>query len=151
MARFTDPLSLSSGSSANGTWIIEGGTLQDPQPTFNGAPLFSGQWTVIDGLCTFAIDVDMDNILTFGTGQFYMKVPYAAKYNTILSGGCIHDNSTGNQYFVIGDIDAGSDVMKLFTVSSNGLQVPFSDSDNSPFKLNPADSFHIAGTYAINY
>ena len=150
MARFTHPSIWASGSSDEGTWIIEGGTLSNPQPTFSGDPLFSGHYTVIGNLCHFAIDVDMDNILTFGTGQYYMKLPFAANHNIILSDGCLHDGSTGNQYSILGHISENSDVMELYSVSSNGQHVPFSDSDNSPIKLNFVDSFHIAGSFEVN-
>lgn len=151
MARFTHPAMWASGSSDEGTWAIEGGTLSDPQPTFSSDPLFSGHYTVIGNLCHFAIDVDMDNILTFGTGQYYMKLPFAANHNIILSDGCLHDASTGNQYSILGHIAENSDVMELYSISSNGQHVPFSDSNNSPIKLTPADSFHIAGSFEVNH
>ena len=151
MARFTDPISLLSGSSDNGTWTIEGGTLENPQPTFSGDPLFSGHYAVIGSLCHFAIDVDMDNITSFGTGQFYVKLPFVSNHNIILSDGCLHDESTGNQYAILGHVDEGSDIMKLFSISSNGQHTPFSDSDNQPIKLNSLDNFHIAGTFEIDH
>ena len=151
MARFTDPISLYSGSSDNGTWTIEGGTLSNPQPVFDGSPLFSGHYTVVGNLCHFAVDVDMDNITSFGTGQFYIKLPFASNHNIILSDGCLHDQSTGNQYAILGHVDTGSDIMKLFSISSNGQHTPFSDSDNQPIKLNSLDNFHIAGTFEIDH
>lgn len=151
MARFTHPAIWGGASTDSGTWTIEGGTLSNPQPTFNGAPLFTGHYSVIGNLCHFAIDVDMDNILTFGTGQYYMKLPFASNHNIVLSDGCLHDASTGNQYAIIAHIVENSDVMTLFSISSNGQHVPFSDSDNSPIKLQPTDSFHIAGTFEIQH
>lgn len=151
MARFTHPAVWGSGSSEEGTWTIEGGTLSDPQPTFSGAPLFSGHYSVLGNLCHFAIDVDMDNILTFGTGQYYMKLPFASNHNIVLSDGCLHDASTGNQYAIIGHIVENSDIMHLFSIASNGQHTPFSDSDNSPIKLAVDDSFHIAGTFEIEH
>lgn len=152
MARFTHPSIWQSGGSDGGTWVIEGGTLQNPQPTFSGDPLFSGHYTVIGNLCHFAIDVDMDNILTFGTGQYYMKLPFASNHNIILSDGCLHDinNSQQSQYAILGHVLEGSDVMTLFSIASNGEHVPFSDSDNSPIKLANTDSFHIAGIFEID-
>ena len=149
MARFTHPAIWQYGTSDNGTWTIEGGTLSNPQPTFSGDPLFSGHYTVIGNLCHFAIAVDMDNILTFGTGQYYMKLPFASNHDIILSDGCLHDASTGNQYSILGHILEGSDIMELYSVGSNGQHLAFSDSDNQPIKLNPADNFHIAGSFEI--
>lgn len=144
MARFTHPSISSSASTENGTWIVEGGTL-GTQPTFSGSPLFSGGWTRNDKMVHFAIDVDMDNITSFGTGQYYVKLPFPAKFNYLLSNGCLHDSSTGDEYAVLGHVQAGSDVLTLLTTTSNGKQNPFSD--GVPVNLNVADSFHIAGDY----
>ena len=158
MARFTDPrMQILEGSTEAGTWTIIGGTF-DPesgvinagdQPTFTGDPLFSGHYRVVGGLCHFGIDVDMDNIEDFGTGQYYMMLPFQSDHNIILSDGCLHDVSGPNQYAVLGHVVAGSDKMDLFSIASNGQHVPFSDSLNSPVKLNQLDSFHISGTYEI--
>ena len=149
MARFTDAIFAYSGSSDEGSWTIEGGTLGIQQPTFTGDPLFSGHYAVVGTLCHFAIDVDMDNIQLFGDGQYYMKLPFASNHNIVLSDGCLHDDSTGNQYAILGHVVEGSDVMTLFSIASNGQHTPFSDSDNHPIKLDQADSFHIAGTFEI--
>lgn len=140
---------IQTGSSSDGTWVIEGGTLGATQPQFTGDPLFSGNYTLIENVCTFAIDVDMDNITNFGVGQYYMKLPFAADDNLIISGGCLHDASTGDEYFIIGHVNAGSDIMTLLSTASNGKHIPFADSDNAPIKLAVADNFHIAGTYQI--
>lgn len=147
MARFTHPAIGSGGSSEAGSWIIEGGTTGAGavQPTFDGDPLFSGRWKGLDNFVHFAIDVDFDNILTFGTGQYYMKLPYPAKSNYLFSDGCVHDISTGNDYSILAHVNAGSDIIELLSTTSNGRQVPFTD--KVPFTLNVADNFHIAGNY----
>ncbi len=144
MARFTHPSIGSSGSSDSGTWQIEGGTL-GTQPTFNGAPLFSGEWVRFDGLVHFSIDVDMDNITGFGTGQYYLKLPFVSKSNYLMSDGCLHDASNGREYAVLGHVVAGSDVLTLLTTDSNGRQEPFTSA--VPFALSTDDNFHISGTY----
>lgn len=147
MSRFTHPSINNYGSSANGTWVIEGGTTNGNQPTFSGNPMFSGEWTLIGNICHFAISVDMDNIISFGTGQYFMKVPFISKNNYLMSNGCLHDDSTGDEYAILGHIPAGSDVMTLLTTISNGKQSPFTSS--VPVNLAIQDRFHIAGTYAI--
>jgi hypothetical protein len=147
MARFTHPAISSYGSSATGTWTVEGGT-DGTQPTFTGDPLFDGAWTLINGLCHFSINVDMDNITGFGTGQYYVKLPFAAKNNYLLSDGCLHDDSTGDEYAILGHVVAGSDILTLLSTASNGRQVPFTNS--TPVNLNVADNFHIAGLYEID-
>lgn len=147
MARFTSPISLRTGSTADGTWTIEGGTL-GTQPTFSSDPLFSGEYTALDGLCRFSIDVDMDNITSFGTGQYFVKLPFASKTNLLLSDGCLHDISANDQYAILGHVNAGSDVLELYSVASNGRHVPFEH--NVPVTLDVADNFHIAGTFQID-
>ena len=151
MARFTDAIFAYSASTDENTWVVEGGTVSDPQPTFTGDPLFSGHYAVVGKLCHFAIAVDMDNILTFGTGQYFVKLPYPSNHDIILSDGCLHDESTGDQYAILGHVVEGSDILELYSISSNGKHVPFSDSDNLPIKLNKLDNFHIAGSYEIIY
>jgi len=148
MARFTHPSISLSGSSANGTWTIEGGTLNGSQPTFNGDPLFSGEWYLIGNICHFAIDVDMNNITNFGTGQYYVKLPFPSKVNYLMSDGCLHDASTGDEYAVLGHVIAESDTLSLLTTTSNGKQNPFTNS--VPVNLNAADNFHVSGTYIIS-
>lgn len=146
MARFTHAGISSSASTASGTWQIDGGTL-GTQPTFNGSPLFSGSWTLLDSICHFNIDVDMNNITSFGSGQYYVRLPFVSKYNYLLSNGCLHDDSTGSEYAILGHVQAGSDQLTLMTTVSNGKQEPFES--NVPVTLSTADAFHVAGTYHI--
>jgi hypothetical protein len=147
VARFTHPTISQSGSSSAGTWTIEGGTLNGSQPTFSSDPMFSGEWYLIGKICHFAIDVDMDNITGFGTGQYYVKLPFASKVNYLMSDGCLHDVSTGDEYAVLGHVQAGSDILSLLTTTSNGKQNPFTNS--VPVNLSTADNFHISGTYIV--
>lgn len=128
-------------------FVPGGGTLGGTQPTFNGAPLFTGSYNKIGRIVHFAIDVDMDNITSFGTGQYYMDLPFAARRNYLLSDGCLHDISTGDEYAILGHILAGSNRLTLLATASNGRQVPFEH--NVPVTLSTADNFHIAGTYEI--
>lgn len=145
MSRFTHPAVSLYGSSSNGTWTIEGGTTNGSQPTFSGSPMFTGEWALIGKICHFAIDVDMDNITNFGSGQYYVKLPFPSRKNYLMSDGCLHDQSTGDEYAVLGHVQAGSDVLTLLTTTSNGKQNPFTNS--VPVNLSVQDSFHISGTY----
>jgi hypothetical protein len=149
MARFTHPTISSTGDTADNTWTIEGGTTGagSVQPTFNGIPMFSGGYNKFDSLCHFHIDVDMDNITNFGSGQYYVKLPFASKNNYSLSDGCLHDISTNDEYQVIGHVVAGSDILTLLSIASNGKHVPFTSS--VPVNLANQDSFHIAGMYEV--
>lgn len=149
MARFTHPSITSSASTDQNTWQIEGGTTGAGavQPTFDGDPMFTGHYMLIGKLCNFAINVEFDNITSFGTGQYYVKLPFPTNHNILLSDGCIHDASTENQYSILGHAVENSDTLTLLSVASNGRHVNFTNS--VPFALNQADNFHIAGTYEI--
>jgi|SRR6056300_718506 len=152
MARFYFPSGYyQTGTSDDGSWTLQGGTASDPQPTFSSDPLFFGHYTRTGNLCHVAIDVDMDNITGFGTGQFYMTLPFNAEHTTIISNGALYDASTGNIYNISGKVDGGSNVLNLYSIGSNGQYVPFSDSDNQPIRLAAADSFYISGTYEIDH
>lgn len=115
------------------------------QPTFSGTPLFTGTYTRVGNLIHFAFDVDMDNITSFGTGQYYIGLPFPAKRNYMFRDGCLHDISTGNQYAISGHVLKDSTQLNLLSVASNGQDVPFTH--NVPVTLSTADNFHIAGTY----
>lgn len=127
-------------------FTVLGGT-DGTQPTFTGAPLFTGSYTRVGNICHFRIDLDMDNITNFGTGQYYVKLPFVSRHNYLLSNGCVHDISGGDEYALLGHVIAGSDTLTLLSTASNGRQVPFEH--NVPFTLDVADNFHIAGTYEI--
>jgi hypothetical protein len=127
--------------------FIPAGGAATTNPTFTGAPLFTGTYNKIGNIVHFAIDVDMDNITDFGAGQYYMDLPFAAKRNYLMSDGCLHDISTGDEYAILAHISAGSNRIYLLSTASNGRQVPFEH--NVPVTLATADNFHIAGTYEI--
>jgi hypothetical protein len=129
-------------------YAVQGGTIGGTQPTFNGAPLFTAAYTLVGRICHFRIDVDMDNITSFGTGQYYLTLPFQSKFDYLLSDGCLHDISTNDQYAVLGHVLAGSNVLTLLSIAPNGRQVHFTNS--VPVNLSTADNFHVAGTFIIN-
>jgi hypothetical protein len=126
------------------SFTVNGGTL-GTQPTFTGAPLFSGSYVKNGPLVHFQIQVDMDNITGFGTGQYYVDLPFSPKYGYQFKNGCFHDISTGRQYAIGGHVYAGNSQMLLSFTDSNGQDADFDY--NSPVTLSPADNFHIAGSY----
>jgi hypothetical protein len=126
------------------SFTVNGGSL-GTMPTFTGAPLFSGSYVKTGPLVHFQIQVDMDNITNFGTGQYYVDLPFDAKYGYQIKEGCLHDISTGNQYAIGGHVLAGENRLVLTYTNSNGQDEPFDH--NSPITLTTADNFHVAGTY----
>lgn len=116
-------------------------------PTFDGAPLISGSYIRIGSLCHFQIDVDFDNITSFGDGQYYLTLPFVSQHAFIVRDGCLHDISGNDQYSISGHCNAGSNELYLYSVASNGRDVPFTH--NVPVTLDVADNFHVAGVYHI--
>jgi hypothetical protein len=133
-----------SATSIEQSFTVNGGTL-GTQPTFDGAPLFSGTYVINGPMVHFQVQVDMDNILTFGDGQYFIDLPFPAKYGYQFTSGCLHDISSGKQYAIGGHVYAGQSQMALTFTNSAGQDDPFDF--NSPVTLNVADNFHIAGTY----
>jgi hypothetical protein len=128
-------------------FTVLGGTT-GTQPTFTGAPLFTGSYIKTGAMVHFTIDVDMDNITNFGTGQYYMELPFESKKNYQFAAGCLHDISTNTDYPIFGHVFAGSKQMLLKSIDSHAnsaFNVPFTST--TPFTLATADNFHISGTY----
>jgi hypothetical protein len=139
-------LSLGNLEGKSVPFAVQGGTL-GTQPTFSSDPLFTGSYTKLGNLVHFQVDVDMDNITSFGTGQYFINLPFPAEHNYQFSDGCLHDFSTGDQYSIMGHVVAGANQLRLLSVASNGRHVPFTAS--VPVNLATTDNFHLAGTYEI--
>jgi hypothetical protein len=125
----------------------QGGTLGATQPTFSGDPLITGSYTKIGNLVWYQIDVDFSNILTFGTGQYYLTLPFASEHTQTFRQGCLDDFSTSRRYAISGHVEPGSNQLLLSGLTSNGLDEDFTY--NTPTALAVEDSFHVAGTYEI--
>lgn len=125
---------------------VQGGT-SGTQPTFSG-PVFTASYTRFGDMIHFAYSVDFTNILTFGTGQYYMTLPYQSRRPTTFSGGALYDDSGSRIYSIIGIVDAGSAQMNLYYLKSNGETEPFEH--NKPITLTVDDTFDISGVYEID-
>jgi hypothetical protein len=143
MARF----SITASRPIDTPYVISGGTL-GTQPTFSGDPLFTGSYATNGDIVHFRIDVDFDNITSFGTGQYYLDLPFPAKYNYELTAGCLHDISATRDYPMTGHVFAGESRMLLKSIDASGnsaFAVPFTAT--TPVALAVADNFHISGDY----
>ena len=99
-------------------------------------------------LVHFQVQVDMDNITNFGTGQYYVTLPFNAKYGYKFRDGCLHDASTGTTYHISGHVYANSNQLQLFSTDVSGNRIyDFPFAQGEPITLATADNFHIAGTY----
>jgi hypothetical protein len=142
-------LELSNLTSSSIPFTVVKGTT-GTQPTFNGAPLFTGSYTRWGNMCHFQIDVDMDNITNFGTGEYYVDLPFNVSHPYLFRDGCLHDISASRQYAISGHVAIGQKRLYLFTTDAQGnrsFDAPFTST--VPVTLSTADNFHIAGTYEI--
>jgi hypothetical protein len=144
MARFTNPVITITDIGQETSYEVQGGTSGN-QPQFNGDPLFDASYVKIGPLVYFRINVLMTNVTQFGSGQYYMTLPFDSKYTYLTESGHLHDGSTGKDYTLEGHVNAGSNILQLFYTASNGQQDEFTQS--SPIILATNDVFHIAGTY----
>lgn len=126
-------------------FTVNGGTIGGTQPTFSGPPMFYGNYLRIGDQVTFDIQVDFDNITSFGTGQYFVDLPFPARFNTMMRGACIHDISVNREYGLGGHVFAGGVQLVLTYVASNGRDEPFTHT--APFRLATEDNFHIQATY----
>jgi hypothetical protein len=126
------------------SYTVNGGAIIDA-PTFDGDPLFTGSYVKTGPMVHFQIQVDMDNILTFGAGQYFVELPFAAKYAYQFRAGCLHDISGEDQFAISGHVAAGQTMLMLQWTNSNGQDEAFTPS--APVALSTADNFHISGDY----
>lgn len=128
-------------------YTVSGGT-DGTQPTFTGDPLFTGQYVRVGDLVHFEIQVDFDNITSFGTGHYYLTLPFKALRAVMFRNGCLHDNDTGREFHISGHTDAGSTTILLYTTDITGQTVfDYAFTSTEPITLTTADNFHIAGDY----
>jgi hypothetical protein len=129
------------------SFAVVGGT-SGTQPTFTGAPLFSGSYVQVGSIVHFRINVDFSNITSFGTGQYFLQLPFASKYGVQFRDGCLHDATPEHNYHISGHTLANSNVMTLWTTDVQGSIVrDYVFSQGSPITLTTADIFHISGQY----
>lgn len=118
------------------------------QPTFDGSPLFSGSYVRTGALVHFEIEVDFTNITSFGSGQYYVDLPFTSKYEYQFTAGCLHHIATDREYPIFGHVDASSYRLYLQSLDNQGtstFQVDFSAT--VPVTLQTADRFHISGSF----
>lgn len=134
------------GYGVNTEYQPDGGT-DGTQPTFSG-PAITGTYNRFGNMVHFSLIVDFTNITSFGTGQYYMSLPYPARVAYDFRDGCLHQS--GGQYHISGHVNAGATQLILSSsdkVASGVQDVPFTST--FPTTLTTTGRFHIAGTYEI--
>jgi hypothetical protein len=140
-------VSESSRQSEDIVFTVAGGAT-GTQPTFSGDPLFSGSYARTGALVHFQIQVEFDNITNFGTGQYYLDLPFTSKYNYQFASGCLHDVSNGREYPIFGHVFAGEKRVYLQSLDNQGsstFQVDFTRTN--PITLAITDNFHVSGMF----
>ena len=150
MARFTDQSVFNiSNSVQEVSFQAQGGTVGGTQPDFGGIDPFTASYIKVGSFVNFNILVDFTNIQSFGTGQYYLELPFASKYGRSFREGCLHDDDVTRAYHISGHVDASSNIMRLYTTdvqfTDRVYDFPFTSIE--PVTLTTADSFHIAGGY----
>ena len=111
-------------------------------------PAFYGRYTLIGNICYFAYNVLFTNITNFGTGQYFMDLPFPTASPFVTRQGCLHDTSTGLQYQISGHAFVNTTRMDLFTTDSQGNRIyDFAFNQGEPITLTTTDTFHIEGFY----
>lgn len=131
-------------SPAEITYTVGGGTL-GTQPTFSGDPLFYGSYILVGDMISFRVNVDFDNVTSFGTGQYYITLPFDSAHEATFRDGCLHRASNGREYQMSGHVAASSNQLQLHYTGNQGYDEAF-DSTH-PYTLTVNDFFHIKGTY----
>jgi hypothetical protein len=117
--------------------------------TFTGTPAV-GQYSRVGKMITFYIKVNCTTVTNFGTGQYFLTLPFAPFNNFVFRNGGLHDTSGNVHYSILGDSHAGSTSLELLysrVQGSHAQDDPFDH--NSPLTLATADFFYISGTYFV--
>jgi hypothetical protein len=117
--------------------------------TFTGTPAV-GQYSRVGKMITFNIKVNCTTVTNFGTGGYYLTLPFAPFSNFVFRNGGLHDTSANVHYSILGDSNSSSTSLELLYSKSQGSHVedsPFKQ--GSPLNLATADFFYISGTYFI--
>lgn len=112
--------------------------------TYTGTPAL-GYYAAVGKLIHFHIQVTLTNITNFGTGQYFVDLPFAPIGDYAFRDGGLH--SAGNHYPIMADAEAGSVTMDLWYIGSNGQDTAMNR--NSPHVLTTSNKFYINGTYLI--
>jgi hypothetical protein len=125
------------------------GTTTEDQPSFDG-PGVTGTYNRFGNMVHFNVTLAFTNALSFGTGQYYLTLPYPAKGEYFFREGNLYDLSADVRYHTSGELEPGSSQVILYTTASlntRTIAVPFTST--IPVALTTSDRFYISGTYEI--
>lgn len=147
MARFTHPsigpvtISNTDINNAIGAGIEYSPTWADTDLIYTGDPA-TGYYTRIGNIVFVQIDVDFNTVTNFGTGQYYVTLPFNSRYHTDVYGGSIHDVNTEVRHNSIkGHLSENANTCLLWYISPSSEDQEFTH--NAPINLTTADKFHM--------
>ena len=133
------------GYGINTSYQPSGGT-NGTQPIFDPDDIV-GTFNRFGNMVHFQVSVDFTNITSFGTGRYYLTLPYVARTEYTFAAGHYFDDSQNKAYLMVGTVQADSNELQLFYLGSSGILEDFTST--SPKALAIEDHFDIAGTYEI--
>jgi hypothetical protein len=144
-----DPASIDTGTTTINSYSpVWSGTGLDINPTAPVPPA-TGSYIKIGNLVQVQIDVNLTEVLDFGTGQYSITLPFPSLYHTDVFGGSVHDVGSGvTHYSLKGHLEDNSDVATLWTLSGSSQDQPFNN--NAPVNLTTSDKFHMSFSYIAN-
>ena len=145
MARFTHPAFGDVGGltttihSYNPVWSGTG-------LTFTGTPA-TGSYIKIGNIVLIQVEVNFTSVSNFGSGQYYLTLPFNSKYHTDVYGGSIHKitNQGIDHYSIKGHLSDGSSTFSIWAIGSNASDEQFNH--QAPINLATADKFHMSFSY----
>jgi hypothetical protein len=126
-----------------------GGGSTGTMPVFPASAI-TGSYTRFGNMIHFSILVEFTGITSFGTGQYYLTLPYNVAHSYDLRDGCLHDVSASTQFHISGHVNAGSNTLYLSASDKIGSSIQdVAFTSTVPVTLTTSDRFHIAGTVQI--
>lgn len=116
---------------------------------YTGTPT-TGYYSRVGKMITFFIRVNCATVTNFGTGNYYLTLPYTPDNHYLFQNGGIHHPALTRHYTFAGDCNEGSNDLELLTLTQHGTALYFDPlKQGSPVTLNTDDFFYISGTYFI--
>ena len=117
--------------------------------TYTGTPA-TGSYMKMNKMVTFRIKVNCATVAGasnsgFGSGQYYLTLPFAPVTDYIFRDGGIHHIGGPAHYQMSGDAEAGTTQLTLWYTTSQSQDQAMDY--NSPHALQTPDHFYISGTY----
>jgi hypothetical protein len=137
------------GFGVNVNYLPGIGSVSGNQPTFTSTPTV-GSYNRFGNMVHFTCSLNFTDVLDYGTGQYYLTVPYTPKSDYVFRSAILEDSTGAQKYQMSGQLLAGSTQMLLHATGTSGnriIDTEFTSAD--PITLTTSDRFFLSGTYEI--